>query len=151
MHMTKEISTKHFVLYADDDHDDLLLVKEAFSLYSKNVELVTVPDGFHAISYLKNLSEDEPAPCLIILDINMPRMDGKEALVKLRNIDRFKDVPAILFTTSSMPADREFAYKYNAGFLTKPINYKQMDKIADEFIEHCADQVKQNIRKQYNP
>jgi CheY-like chemotaxis protein len=148
--MTKEISTKHFVLYADDDYDDLMLVKEAFTQYSKNVELVTVPDGFHALSYLKNLSENEPSPCLIILDINMPRMDGKEALVKLRQIDRYKDVPAILFTTSSQPSDKDFATRYDAGFLTKPIDYRQMDMIADKFIEHCADEVKKNIRRQIN-
>jgi CheY-like chemotaxis protein len=148
--MTKEISTKHFVLYADDDFDDLMLVKEAFSQYSKNVELVTVPDGFHALSYLKNLSDNDPAPCLIILDINMPRMDGKEALVRLREIDRFKTVPAILFTTSSQPTDKDFAEKYDAGFLTKPIDYRQMDVIADQFINHCADEVKKTIRRHFN-
>lgn len=148
--MTKEISTKHFVLYADDDFDDLMLVKEAFSRYSKNVELITVPDGFHAISYLKNLPDNDPTPCLIILDINMPRMDGKEALIKLRQIDRYQNVPAILFTTSSQPLDRDFALKYGAGFLTKPIDYRQMDAIADQFIEQCTDEVKKNIRKQIN-
>jgi CheY-like chemotaxis protein len=145
--MTKEISTKNIVLYADDDTDDLMLVRDAFNSYSDNVDLVTVTDGFQVLSYLKNLSEVETAPCLIILDINMPRMDGKETLINLRQMKRFDNVPAILFSTSSQPHDKEFAQKYGAGFLTKPIDYKQMDVIADQFVQHCSDEVKRKIRR----
>ena len=142
------MSAKNIVLYADDDIDDIQLVREAFFHYSKNVELVTVEDGLEALSFLKNLSIDEPAPCLIILDINMPRMDGKEALMKIRQMKRFEDIPSILFTTSSQPRDKEFAEKYKAGFLTKPIDFTQMDFIAATFIEHCSDEIKKNIRRE---
>jgi CheY-like chemotaxis protein len=144
------MSVKNIVLYADDDTDDIQLVTEAFLNYSQNVELITVDDGLEALSYLKNLSTDDPAPCLIILDINMPRMDGKEALIKIRQMQRFEDVPSILFTTSSQPRDKDFAEKYNAGFLTKPIDFTQMDIIAAKFIEHCASEVKKDIRKELN-
>lgn len=146
--MTKEMSAKNIVLYADDDPDDLQLVYEAFSKYSKNVELITFSDGLQTLSYLNNLSTDEASPCLIILDINMPRMDGKEALTKIRDLKRFKEIPAILFTTSSQPRDKEFAEKYKAGFITKPIDFTQMDIIAGKFIEHCTDEIKKNIRRQ---
>lgn len=142
----KDTATKSVVLYADDDLDDIQLVKEAFKLYSQHVELITVPDGLEAVSYLKNLSQNEDAPCLIILDINMPRMDGKEALVKLREMKRFVDVPAILFTTSSQLRDKKFAELYNAGFLTKPIDYKQMDMITTQFISHCTDNIKNRFK-----
>jgi CheY-like chemotaxis protein len=146
--MTKEGSVKNIVLYAEDDSDDLLLVKEAFTRFTQNVELISVSDGYQALSYLKNLSPQEAGPCLIILDINMPRMDGKEALEEIRELDRFRDIPAILFTTSSQPIDKAFAKKMNAGFITKPIDFKQMDKIANQFIEHCTDEIKKNIRQQ---
>lgn len=142
------MSAKNIVLYADDDSDDVQLVREAFCQYSENVELVTVDDGLEAVAYLKNLSADEPAPCLIILDINMPRMDGKEALLKIRQIKHFEHIPAILFTTSSQPRDKEFAEKYEAGFLTKPIDYTQMDVIASKFIQHCSEEIQKNMRKQ---
>ncbi|MCW3106089.1 MAG: response regulator [Segetibacter sp.] len=147
--MTKEMAAKNIVLYADDDTDDIQLVRDAFFQYSKNVELVTVEDGLEALAYLKNLSTDDPAPCLIILDINMPRMDGKEALMKIRQMKRFEYIPSILFTTSSQPRDKEFADKYNAGFLTKPIDFTQMDIIASRFIEHCSDEIQKNIRRQF--
>jgi FixJ family two-component response regulator len=65
-------------------------------------------------------------------------------------MERFKDVPVILFTTSSFPIDMPFAKRYNAGFITKPLNNSQMASIANEFIEHCTDEVKKNIRRQVN-
>lgn len=145
--MTKEISRKNVVLYADDDIDDVSLIDEAFKQYSKNVTLVSVSDGFQALSYLKNSIEFNMIPCLIILDINMPRMDGKEALKKIREIDALSDVPAILFTTSSQPVDVHFANKYQAGFITKPLNYSQVDLIVNQFIDHCADDIKKRIGK----
>lgn len=146
--MTKSITPKNIVLYADDDPDDLQLVNEAFAQYAKDVEVVTVTDGRSALNYLENLPELEPAPCLIILDVNMPVFDGKQVLVQLRDMERFKDVPVVLFTTSSLPSDKTFAGLYKAGFITKPLNLKQMELIIDQFIEHCVEEVKKKIRRQ---
>ena len=75
-------------------------------------------------------------------------MDGKEALMKIRQIDRYNSVPTILFTTSSQQKDKEFAFKYNAGFLTKPIDYNQMDVVASKFIQHCTDEIKKKISRE---
>jgi CheY-like chemotaxis protein len=144
--MSKDVDPKNVVLYADDDFDDLQIVKDSFSQYSKNIDLVTVTNGIQALSFLKNLPPHETSPCLIILDINMPIMDGKETLVKIRELNRFEKVPAILFTTSSQPSDKDFATRYNAGFLTKPIDYNQMNKISDQFIEHCNEEIKKKIQ-----
>jgi CheY-like chemotaxis protein len=136
------------VLYADDDPDDLMLVKEAFTRYSDNVEVVTATDGEQAVSYLSSLDHFEPAPCLIILDINMPRLDGKEALKRIRTLQRFNDIPVVLFTTSSYTVDREFARQHKAGFITKPLDVRQIESIADQFVQHCTDEIKKSIRKQ---
>jgi CheY-like chemotaxis protein len=146
--MTKSIPPKNIVLYADDDPDDLQLVREAFSLYSTNVEVVTVKDGIEALAYLKSLNDNDPTPCLVILDVNMPRLNGKEALVKLRSLDRYTDTPVVLFTTSSLPLDKNFAEHYKAGFITKPIDARQMVLITDRFIEHCAEEIRKNIRRE---
>jgi CheY-like chemotaxis protein len=124
-----------------------MLVKEAFSSYTNNVDLVTLNNGIEALSYLKQLIKKDTIPCLIILDINMPKMDGKETLVKLRELNELKTVPVILFTTSSQSVDKKFAQTHNAGFITKPIDFKQMDRIASEFIDHCSDEVQRKIRK----
>ena len=141
------MSSRNIVLYADDDHDDLELVKDAFKEHSQNVQLITVMDGFQVLAYLKNLSPTDATPCLVILDINMPRLNGKDTLVQLREMPRFKDVPAILFTTSTQPRDKAFAQQYNAGFITKPIDVAQLDLIASQFIQHCADETRRDITK----
>jgi CheY-like chemotaxis protein len=145
--MTKATPPKHIVLYADDDDDDLMLVQEAFANYASNVEVVTASDGSEALMYLENLSPHDPAPCLIILDVNMPRMNGKEALKEIRRRERFGEIPVALFTTSSLQLDKTFAEKYRASFITKPIDINQMAFIADQFVEHCTDEIKKNIQR----
>ena len=145
--MTKLPQPKNIVLYADDDPDDLELVQDAFFRYAQNVDVVTAGDGQRVLSFLRGLGEEDPAPCLIILDINMPGLNGKETLRHLRSMDRFELVPVVLFTTSSMPGDRTYAEQYGAGFVTKPLDLAQMEVITELFIDHCADEIKKNIRR----
>lgn len=145
--MTRSITPKNIILYADDDVDDLELVQESFSRYSNNVEVITARDGSQALNYLTSLDNNDPKPCLIILDINMPVLSGKETLVRLRQIPEMESVPVVLFTTSSSALDQSFAKKYNAGFVTKPLDIAQMEMITDIFIDHCTDEIKKNIRK----
>ena len=146
--MTQSLPPKSIVLYADDDPDDLQLVEDAFAQYANNVEVVAVTDGAEALAFLDQLPPLAPLPCLIILDVNMPRINGKETLLRIKATERFKDIPVILFTTSSLPHDRAFAQKHEAGFITKPLEMRQMEMIADQFIEHCAEEVKKKIRRQ---
>lgn len=143
--MTKNSPLKNIVFYADDDPDDLQLVKEAFEKYAKDVEVITAQDGEEALSILNRLTPLDPLPCLIILDVNMPRLNGKETLKMIRSKEIFKDIPIVLFTTSSLPLDSSFAQYYNAGFITKPLTMRQMDVITDQFISHCADEVRKKL------
>lgn len=145
--MVKPATPKNIVFYADDDTDDLELVQEAFGKYTNNVEVVTARDGVQALSYLQSLGEYASAPCLIILDINMPLLNGKDVLRKIKDIPPLSSVPVVLFTTSSSPLDKEFAKKYNAGFITKPLDVSQMQIITELFIDHCSDEVKKKISK----
>jgi CheY-like chemotaxis protein len=146
-HMTNYTTPKNIVVYADDDPDDIELVEEAFRHYASNVEVVTFLNGSEALSYLKDLSGTGPLPCLVILDINMPVLNGKEALVRLRQMENYEAVPVVLFTTSSMPLDKSFALRYNAGFITKPLGFEQMEIITQQFIDHCTDETRRKIRR----
>jgi CheY-like chemotaxis protein len=146
--MTKSITAKNIVLYADDDPDDQALVQEAFSRYSTNVELVLFNDGRQILSYLQKLTRADPTPCLIILDVNMPGISGKEVLTQLRQMEKTASVPVVLFTTSNQPSDQQFATRYNAGFITKPLEAKQMERITEQFINHCTEEMQKKIRRQ---
>jgi CheY-like chemotaxis protein len=145
--MTQSLPPKNLVLYADDDPEDIELVTEAFLAYSQNIELMTFSDGIELLNFIRTIDPFHAVPCLFILDINMPRLDGKETLRRLRRVEAFSDVPAVLFSTSSLPADAAFAKSFNAGFVTKPLHTSQVHLIIDQIIEHCSDEVKKNIRR----
>lgn len=145
--MLKVTPTKQVLVYADDDDDDLQLVRDAMSPYEDLIELCLFKSGYEAHSFLMEIERQGEKPCLVILDINMPGLGGKEILPKLRSSPFFDEVPIILFTTSSMQHDYSFALQYNAGFITKPMTYRQMDVIADEFLSHCSNELKSKIKQ----
>ena len=116
--MSQPFEKEFIVVYADDDPDDIELVKEAFEQYAFNVKLEIFSDGLTALSYLHNLSVVDAMPCLIILDINMPGINGKDCLKKIRQIDHFNEVPVVLFTASVSDRDKEFAKLYNGDLST---------------------------------
>jgi CheY-like chemotaxis protein len=140
---------KNTILYADDDPDDVELLKEAFDCMSGDIELITCTNGSEVLQYLKTLPADKPTPCLIILDINMPVLDGKQALIRMRSINRFAETPVVLFSTSSDTREKDFAGQHKAGFITKPLDVREMAKIADSFIDHCTEDIKNSLRPHY--
>jgi CheY-like chemotaxis protein len=145
--MLTPVTPKNIVFYADDDSDDLDLVQDAFARFTKNVEVVTAKDGVQALSYLQSLNLQSPTPCLIILDINMPILNGRDVLKKIKEMPHLLTVPVVLFSTSSSTLDKEFARRYNAGFVTKPLDVSQMQMITELFVDHCSDEIKRNIRR----
>lgn len=145
--MTQSLPPKSLVLYADDDADDLELFHDAFKSYSKHITLQTFYDGAALLDYIRSLDACDPRPCLIILDINMPRLNGKQTLEQLRNLKGYEAMPVVLFSTSNMPAEQAFASAFDAGFVTKPLHAEQIHQIIDQMLDHCSDDVKQNFRK----
>ncbi len=110
------------VLVVEDSEGDILLIDEAFSELSNNVDLKFIRDGELAINHLKNLcSQGLSIPDLILLDVNLPKISGHEILIKLKCNNLTKNVPVVMFSTSSRLKDIQTAYENNANsFLTKP-------------------------------
>jgi len=144
--MTKSTPPKGLVLYADDDPDDLQLIRDAFASYSETVRLLTFEDGASILNYIKKLSSFEPLPCLIILDINMPGMNGKEVLRKIRQIQEYEEVPIVMFSTSTLPSEADFAMSFGAGFVTKPLYTQQIDQLVEYIIQNCSEDTKRRFR-----
>jgi CheY-like chemotaxis protein len=131
--MTK---SKHTIVYAEDDLDDLFIVKQAFEKHD-HIEVVHAPDGRKALVTLENMLEENYLPCLVILDINMPVMNGKETLQAIRNHPDLSKLSVVLFSTSNNPSDVTFAQKLDAMLITKPIEYSDLENIAKQFVEKC--------------
>jgi CheY-like chemotaxis protein len=144
--MNQPAPTENIVVYVDDDPDDLDLVREGFNKYSRQVTVVCFESGSEALSYF-SANAHKAIPCLIILDINMPILSGKELLVQVRQLKNMETVPIVLFSTSSMPDDKKFAKQYGATVITKPLSVQQMQSVTNLFIDHCKEQVQKKIRK----
>ncbi len=114
------------ILIADDDEDDCLLVESAFREMGSHYNLRFVGDGRELMDYLLNkgdFSDPEayPLPNLILLDLNMPRIDGREALTKIKSAPHLRYIPVLILTTSMEQKDIDFTRKYGASsFLVKP-------------------------------
>ena len=129
-------TNKHTIVYAEDDMDDLFMLRQAFERHD-HIEVVHAADGKKALQLLEKMLDENYLPCLIILDINMPVMNGREALQAIRNHPRLKGLSVIMFTTSNSPADIAFAEAHDAMLITKPIDYSDLEKIATRFMEQC--------------
>lgn len=134
---------KRLVLYADDDTDDLFFVEDSLKAFKNLVDLKTFMDGGQILTYIEKLTPNDRLPCLIVLDFNMPVVSGKEVLFRLREKEKYKDTPIIVFTTSSFAYDQEFAEKYNAVFRVKPLHLDQMNEIVREFLTYCGIDLKE--------
>lgn len=129
------------ILYVDDDHDDLLLLAEAFEQYTDHLIVKHAYNGFEGIQTLEEMNRNGSLPCLIILDINMPVMDGKATLTKIKNTEAYKDIPVVMFSTSQNPNDVSFAENLGAEYFIKPISYNNMKELVGDFVKRCNLQI----------
>ena len=132
---------KHTILYAEDDLDDLFMIRQAFEQFDGSTQIVHSGNGFEALEQLNKAKANQQLPCLIILDINMPGMNGREALIRIRQSESFKNIPVVLFTTSSSDLDRAFAKKWGAEFITKPLVFSELEMLAKRFVSLCTSSV----------
>ena len=124
------------ILIADDDPDDRQMTKEALEENYLLNSLHFVEDGEQLIDYLKRRGKYQdpltsPRPGLILLDLNMPRKDGREALNEIKSDPELKSIPVIIFTTSK--AEEDIIKSYNLGvncFITKPVTFSGLLDVA---------------------
>lgn len=116
------------VLLVEDDSVDAMTVKRALKDLNVANPLVHTLNGEEALSYLKG--EDNKKPCIILLDLNMPRMSGIEFLQIVKVDDKFKKIPVIVLTTSREERDKVETFKLGvAGYMLKSIDYKEFVEI----------------------
>jgi CheY-like chemotaxis protein len=126
------------VLCVDDDPDDRELIKNAIADIDPSFEIAFAENGRDALGYLQQATSSE-LPCLIIMDINMPIMDGKQAIVEIKKRPELSDIPLVVFTTSSHPADLSFCLRYDVELVMKPSSLKQITREAKRLLQHCSE------------
>lgn len=123
------------ILLVEDDAADIELTQEAISRLNIELTLNVVRDGMEAMSYLRQEEGycDVPIPKLILLDLNLPRKDGREVLQEIRANGVLKHLPVIMLTTSQ--ADEDIISSYRLGvnaFITKPVGLAGLIKVAQQ-------------------
>ena len=126
----------------DDDPDDFFLARAAFKEIGLSDDFQLVSDGQELMDYLYRRGkfmglEDTPFPCLILLDLNMPRKDGREALTEIKNESNFRRIPVVVFTTSMEEEDISRSYELGAsGYITKPSNFDALVEVMSKVGEY---------------
>lgn len=127
------------VLLVEDSPGDVRLTQEAFRAANPALRLHVAVDGVEALAFLaqEGVYADAPRPDLILLDLNLPRMDGREVLRHVRGDDSLKTIPTVILTTSDAELDIHQSYSLHANsYLTKPVRleaFEKMVKSVDEF------------------
>ena len=124
------------ILMVDDDPEDRFIIEDAFRQLSSEVVIRFADSGEIAMDLLHKNFLNGTVPRLIVLDLNMPRMNGTEVLARLKNDDRFKAIPMVIYSTSINPLEREKCMELGAhSYITKPISYSQSIETAKFFLQ----------------
>jgi CheY-like chemotaxis protein len=112
------------VLLVEDSPGDVRLTQEAFREANGAIQLNVTTDGIEAMAFLRKQGDhaDAPRPDIILLDLNLPKMDGREVLAQIKNDDNLKTIPTVILTTSDAEADIIKSYQLKANcYLSKPV------------------------------
>ena len=116
------------VLLVEDDPGDVVMTTEAFADYKIHNRLHVVSDGVDAMAFLRREGEyaDAPVPDLILLDLNLPKMDGREVLAAIKEDDELRRIPVVVLTTSDLEDDVTRSYSLHANaYVTKPVDFER--------------------------
>jgi len=138
----KEERKPLIILLADDDADDRLLVKDAVAECRWEGDLRCVEDGVDLLDYLKHRGRhaqpgSAPRPALILLDLNMPKKDGREALREIKADPDLRRIPVVVLTTSKADTDVNGLYDIGASsFISKPVRFDSLVTILQELSRY---------------
>jgi CheY-like chemotaxis protein len=126
------------ILFVDDDPDDLEFYGESMKVVDPGLQVAEARSGMKALEYLEQMKQQNALPSLIILDINMPVMSGKETLVHIRQDEELSSIPVVIFSTASNPNEKHFFEGHEVEFFTKPCTLAEMQQVAKKLLSYCV-------------
>jgi chemotaxis family two-component system response regulator Rcp1 len=133
------------VLLVEDSPGDVRLTREAFRDANQSINLHVAADGVEAMAFLRRegVHVDAPRPDLILLDLNLPKMDGRQVLALIKADARLKTIPTVVLTTSELEADVATSYQLQVNrYLSKPAQWDAFAKLVKSVIDFWLTKVK---------
>jgi chemotaxis family two-component system response regulator Rcp1 len=140
-----EDTMNRVVLLVEDSPGDVRLTKEAFHDADPQIDLRVAVDGVEAMAYLRRegVHSDAARPDFILLDLNLPKMDGREVLAHIKEDDDLKTIPTVILTTSDAEADILTSYKLQANcYLSKPVQLEEFESLVKSINDFWLTRVK---------
>ena len=133
------------VLLVEDSPGDVRLTQEAFRDANKSIQLLVASDGVEAMAILRREGPHAhaPRPDLILLDLNLPKMDGREVLAQIKSNDALKTIPTVILTTSEAETDIVKSYQLQANcYLSKPVQFDEFAALVRSINDFWLTRVK---------
>ena len=133
------------VLLVEDSPGDVRLTRDAFRETNESIRLHVAVDGVEAMDFLKKrgVFVDSPRPDFILLDLNIPKMDGREVLAQIKRDNDLKTIPTIILTTSDSEADIKKSYELQANcYLNKPVQLEDFESVVKSINDFWTTKVK---------
>ncbi|WP_088344324.1 MULTISPECIES: response regulator [Rhodomicrobium] len=133
------------VLLVEDSPGDVRLTQEAFQAANTAIRIHVATDGVEAMTFLRRegVHQDAPRPDLILLDLNLPKMDGREVLAHIKEDDSLKLIPTVILTTSDAEADIVKSYQLQANcYLSKPVQLDEFESLVKSINDFWLTKVK---------
>ncbi len=139
---TKMTSNNELLLVVEDSNDDFRMLQRLMQRMEVRNPIIRCVNGDEALDFLSQAgsykgSDAVTKPSVILLDLNLPGLDGRDVLERLKQDGSLKEIPIVVFTTSSNPKDVEFCYQKGAnGYLVKPMEADELQKTVQAFVDY---------------
>jgi len=131
------MSEHKIIVCLDDDPDDRELLASAIKDVDAGIRIVNGDNGIKGMYILQQLKQINQRPSLIIIDLNMPLMDGAETVAAIKNDEALKNVPVVVFTTAALEKDNPFFVQHGVPVVIKPVKYSSIVDQVREILSHC--------------
>ena len=140
--LNSSVQNKLPILIVEDSNEDFEALQRFLQRSPTTIPIQRCMNGDQALAFLQRTGsygdrENAPRPCLIVLDLNLPGTDGREVLRRIKQDEKLKTIPVIVFTTSNNPKDIEECYQYGVNsYIVKPINFAQLKRDVQMLVDY---------------
>ncbi len=126
------------ILHIDDDADDRELLSGMMQKLAPELTVTFAENGLHALEVLNETKKTNSLPCLIVLDLNMPFLNGRETFERIKADPKLKNIPLVVLSSGENPADKSLFSKEGIAYFTKPVELVVMEEIVNHMANLCG-------------